>query len=373
MSTDQDAAARRIMDQFGEENRIPYLNIEEGDVGVLIAFPIVGLFIAGLTSVESLALPFVTGGFGFGVAIIFVSPDHVNAWTWAKDVYRYAKRPQITFNAPDDPDSETNETEPNEGGLANYTPFRPDERTQDLTNIERAWPGAGAIQRDDGTMEAFLELTPGNMDFAMSDDWAQLQEAGEEFANKELASKLKLYATTRSFPVEQITENIEDRLNDEDVKANPIFRELLEEYRETRPKEMHDRGIQQVRYYVGVEVSPLEVYDRFRDEGTPAEKLTQFPVIGFLFNPFVTRREDLTDVERRAEMFEKLDSRVNDVRAEFIQQASGWSARRLSAVELFVLNMDFWNGHEHDYDEAERVVREQPTIGHSRREDDHDA
>jgi len=373
MSADQDAAARRIMDQFGEESRIPYLNIEEGDVGMLIAFPIIGLFIAGLTGIESLALPFVAGGLGFGVAVIYVSPTHLNAWTWTKDVYRYLKRPQITFSAPADVDTSTNESERNEGGLANYTPFKPDERTQDLTNIKRAWPGAGAIQREDGSMEAFIEIDPANMDFAMSDDWAQLQDAGEEFANKELDSKLKLHATTRSFPVEQITETIEDRLTDEDVTENPIFRELLEEYRETRPKEMRDRGIQQVRYYIGVEVSPIEVYDRFRDEGTPAEKLTQSPVIGFLFNPFVTRREDLTDVERRAQMFEKLDSRVNDVRSELIQQASGWSARRLSTVELFVLNMDFWNGREHDYDEAERVVRDQSIIGHSRREDPHDA
>jgi len=369
MSTDPDAAARRIMDQLGEESRIPYLNIEEGDVGVLIGFPIIGLFLAGLTGIESLALPLIAGGFGFGGAIVYVSPKHVNAWTWAKDVYRYAKRPQITFSAPTD----AVETERNEGGLANYTPFKPDERTQDLTNIKRAWPGAGAIQRADGAMEAFIEIDPGNMDFAMSDDWAQLQDAGEEFANKELNSKLKLHATTRSFPVEQITENIEERLSDEDVTENPIFRELLEEYRETRPSEMRDRGIQQVRYYIGVEVTPLEVYDRFHDEGTPAEKLTRFPVIGFLFNPFVTRREDLTDVERRVKMFEKLDSRVTDVRSEFIQQASGWSARRLSTVELFVLNMDFWNGREHDYDDAERVIRDQPIIGHSRREDEIDA
>ena len=361
------------MNQFGEESRIPYLNIEEGDVGVLIAFPVLGLFIAGFVGIESLALPLITAGLGFGVAVIYVSPDHLNAWTWTKDVYRYVKRPQITFSAPEEAESGTNETARNEGGLANYTPFKPDERTQELTNVKRAWPGAGAIQRADGAMEAFIEINPGNMDFAMSDDWAQLQEAGEEFANKELDSKLKFHATTRSFPVEQITETIEERLNDEDVKQNPIFRELLEEYRETRPKEMRDRGIQQVRYYIGVQVSPLEVYDRYRDEGTPAEKLTQFPVIGFLFNPFVTRREDLTDVERRAQMFEKLDSRVNGVRAEFIQQASSWSARRLSTVELFVLNMDFWNGREHDYDEAERIVREQPIIGHSRREDETNA
>jgi len=173
----------------------------------------------------------------------------------------------------------------NEGGLANYTPFKPDERTQDLTNIKRAWPGAGAIQRTDGTMEAFIEIDPGNMDFAMSNDWAQLQNAGEDFANKELDSKLKFHATTRSFPVEQITETIEERLTDEDVTEKPIFRELLEEYRETRPREMRDRGIQQMRYYLGVEVTPLEVYDRFRDEGTPTEKLTKFPVIGFFSIP----------------------------------------------------------------------------------------
>jgi len=361
------------MDQFGEANRIPYLNIEEGDVGVLLAFPIIGLFAAGLTGIESLAVPFVAGGFGLGVAVVYVSPAHLNAWTWTRDLYRYLKRPRVTFSAPAEPGSESAETARNEGGLANYTPFTPDERTQDLTNVERAWPGAGAVQRSDGTMEAFIELDPGNMDFAMADDWAQLQEAGEAFANKELDSKLKLHATTRSFPVEQLTATIEERLTDEDVTENPIFRELLEEYRETRPKEMRERGIQQVRYYIGVQVTPLEVYDRFRDEATPVEKLTEFPVIGFLFNPFVTRRADLSDVERRAQMFEKLDGRVTDVRSEFVQQASGWSARRLSTVELFVLNMDFWNGREHDYDDAERVVRDQPVVGRSRREDAHDA
>ena len=47
-------------------------------------------------------------------------------------------------------------------------------------------------------MEAFIEISPGNMDFAMSGDWAQLQEAGEEFANKELDSKLKLVTSRTS-------------------------------------------------------------------------------------------------------------------------------------------------------------------------------
>jgi len=357
------------MNQFGEENRIPYLNIEEGDVGVLIAFPLIGLFIAALTGVESLALPFVAGGFGLGIAIIYVAPSHLNAWTWVTDGYRYLKRPRVTFSAPEDPDGGTNEAVRNEGGLANYTPFQPDERTQDLTNVERAWPGAGAIQRPDGAMEAFVEIDPDNMDFAMSEDWAKLQEAGAEFANKELDSRLKLHATTREFPIAQVVENIEERLDDEDVAENPVFRDLLEEYLKTRPREMRERGIQQIHYYIGVEVSPIEVYDRYRDESTPAEKLTHLPVVGFLFNPFVTRRENLQEVERRARMFETLDDRVAAVRSEFVQQASGWSARRLSTVELFTLAMDFWNGHEHDYDDPESVVRGQPAMDHREREE----
>ena len=368
--SDPDAAARRIMDQFGEASHIPYLNIEEGDVGVLIAFPIGGLVLAGLTGIESLALPFVAGGLGCGAALVYVAPDHLTAWTWTKDIARYLKRPQVTVSVPEEPTHGTSNSERNEGGLANYTPFTPDKRTQDLTNVERAWPGAGAIQRSDGTMEAFIEVDPGNMDFAMADDWAQLQEAGAEFANTELNATLKFHATTRSFPVEQLTDTIADRLTDEDVTENPILKQLLEEYRETRPHEMRERGIQQVQYYLGVQVSPLEVYDRYRNEETPAEKLTQLPIIGVLFTPFVTRRADLTATERRARMFDTLDSRVADVRSEFIQQASGWSARRLTTVELFMLNMDFWNGREHDYDDAERVVREQPVVDHSRREAD---
>ena len=357
------------MNQFGEESRIPFLNIEEGDVGVLIGFPLLGLFIAGLTGIDSLALPFIAGGFGLGAAVVYVAPDHLTAWAWTKDVYRFVKRPRRTFSATSTEDNPVR----NEGGLANYTPFKPDERTQDLTNIERAWPGAGAIQRSDGVMEAFIEVNPGNMDFAMSDDWAALQNAGTEFANKELDSKLKFHATTRSFPVERLTETIEQRLSDEDVTQNPIFRELLEEYRERRPLEMRNRGTQQIRFFIGVEVSALEIYGQFRDERTPAEKLTEIPVIGFLFNPFVTRREELTETEERARMFERLDSRISGVDSGFIQQASGWSARRLSTVELFVLAMDFWNGHEHDYDNPRRVIRDEPIIGNSRREDDLDA
>lgn len=368
MSPDNNAAARRIMDELGEENRIPLINVKEGDVYVLLGFPIAGLLIGGLLGRDVLVLPLILVGIISGVAAVYASPPHLSASVWLTDVYRYyCKRPRFTFNPPVEaaPGADTAKSA---GGMINYTPFSPDERTQDLTNIERAWPGAGAIQRTDRTMEAFVEIDPGNMDFAMSGDWAAVQTAGAEFANKELDYSLKFHATTRSFPVENLISQIDSRLDDDDVRSNPIFEELLTEYREQRPRELE--GTQQIRYFVGVQVTPLAVYNRYQDEYSPAEKLTRLPVIGFLFNPFVTRRETFTNAELRAKMFEKLDQRIQTVETELVQKAPGWSARRLSTVELFLLSMDFWNGEEHEYDDAANTMRNQPVVGHQRRQAD---
>jgi hypothetical protein len=69
-------------------------------------------------------------------------------------------------------------------------------------------------------------------------------------------------------------------------------------------------------------------------------------------------------------MLEKLDERLRAVQSEFIQKASRWSARRLSTVELFVLNWEFWNGVEYRESTPESIVREQPVVGDSTRRDD---
>ncbi|MFP9193888.1 hypothetical protein [Natronosalvus vescus] len=366
MAREHGAAGRRIMDELGEQNRIPLLNIAEGDVYVLLGFPIVGLLVGGFTGLDGVVLPFVLLGVIVGTAIVYASPSHLPASTWLADVYRYyCKRPRFTYSSETAEESAASTTE---GGLVSYTPFQPDERTQDLTSIERAWPGAGAIERSDGAMEAFLEIDPGNMDFAMSGDWAQIQRLGEEFANRELDFPLTFHATTRPFPVETLIDQIDDRLTDEDVEQNPVFEALLEEYREKRPREL--AGTHQLRFFIGVEVAPLEVYNRYQDERSPAEKLTSFPVIGFLFNPFVTRRENMADAELRAAMFRKLENRCRTIQAEFIQKVPGWSARRLSTVELFILATEFWNGEQHDYDETADAVREYPILGHQRREEE---
>ena len=313
MNTDKDAAARRIMNELGEESRIPVLNVEEGDIGVLLGSPLIGLFAASLTGIEFLSLPLAAFGLALGTAVVYAAPSELTAWSWLRDVFRfYAKRPRVTHSHPPTEGGSTTE-----GGLVQYTPFSVDERTQDLTNVERAWAGAGVVERTDGTMEAFLELHPANMDFAMSGDWQSIQETAQAFANTELDFRVTFHATTRSFPAERLVTRMEDRLGDADVLDNEVFRELIEEYREQRPAELAESN--RIHYYLGVEVDRYEVYNRFDRERTPSERLTQFPVIGFLFNPFLTRREDLSDEELREAMFDVLDTRLRTVESELIE------------------------------------------------------
>ncbi|QLG28978.1 hypothetical protein HUG10_16180 [Halorarum halophilum] len=368
MTNDHDAASRRIMDAIGEESRLPIINIPEGDVYVLVGFPTVGLLLGGLTGIDVLVLPLVLLGILTGVAAVVASPSHLPAGTWLGDVARYyLARPRVTVAAPTGHSSdEANAARQTDGGVREYSPFTPDERTQDLTGLERAWPGAGAIEQSDGTMVGMLQLDPANMDFAMSGDWASRQAVAEKFANNDLDFPLTLHATTRPFPVEQLIDQIDDRLMDDDVAANPVFRELLEEYRERRPADLAET--QQLHYYLGVEVTPFEVYNRHTDERPPAERLSRIPVLGVLVTPFVTRRERLTEGELRAELFDLLDRRCRAVETELVGATGGWSSHRLDTPELYLLAMEFWNGETHEYGDAAAAVSTVPAIDHHPRE-----
>jgi hypothetical protein len=349
------------MNRLGEDSRIPVVNIREGDVGVLLGFPLAGLLVGSLLNVEFIAIGLLGAGLMAGTALVYAAPPQLTAWDWLTDVLKYiVLRPRVTLNYRTDADQASTE-----GRLVEYSPFRVDESTQDLTNVKRAWPGANAVERTDGTMGAFIELRPSNMDFAMSDDWAAVQRAGAEFANNELDFPLTMYATTRSFPVERLVQQLDERLEDEDVKQNPVFDNLIKEYRDRRPDNLADA--QEVHYYLGVEVDRIEVYKRYGAEQTPGEKLTNFPIIGFLFNPFVTRRERFDEAEVRAAMFEKLDDRIETVRTELVDNVNGWSGRRLSTTELFVLLTEFWNGEELPEENAERLLRSEASLDRQRR------
>ncbi|MFC7070522.1 hypothetical protein [Halobaculum lipolyticum] len=335
------------------------MNVREGDFGVLLGFPIAGLLI-GSALWNPLVFPLTLLGVVVGVATVYAAPSHRTAWGWLKDVGRYyLRRPQYTLSRP--------EKASHDGisGSRSYSPFIPDERTQDLTNVTRAWPGTGVIEREDGALEAVIEVTPANMDFAMSGDWEAVQRAGERFANGSLRFPLTVHTTTQAFPGKQLVERLTERRDDPDVVENDAFGALLTEYRERRPAELADT--RQHQYYLGVTVRPSDLTRTHAGEPTPSERLAAFPVFGVLVSPLISRRSAPTPARRRQELYDQLRERLRIVESEFIEPVDEWESRRLSTVELFVLTATFWNGTE--YDAADRLLACEPAVGSaSRRE-----
>lgn len=337
MSDRDSPASRRVMDALGGDRRLPIIGIDERDLYVLVSFPIAGLVGGAALGVEALVLPLVCLGLAIGVAVVYAAPRQLPASTWLLDVARFfLRRPRVSLH-----DGVAGDTSP-DGGVPR--PFVVDEQTQELTALKRAWPGHGAIERTDGTMEAFVEITPGNMDFAMADDWATRQAVAEAFADQELTFRLTLYTTTEPYPAATLVEQLDARLASSAVSANESLRALIAAYRDQRPAELADTN--RIRYFVGVEVAPFEVYERHPDERTPAERLSTLPVVGVLVTPFVTRRDRLTDAELRGAQLEKLRERVRTVDTEFVGKTSDWAARRLSTAEVMGLATQFWNGTE---------------------------
>lgn len=346
MSDDDQYGTRRVMDRLGETRRIPFFNVTEGDLGVLIGFPIAGLFVAAFTGQQWLTLPLVAIGLVIGVAGVYAAPAQLNAWTWLTDVARYALlRPRFTYREPRANGSSVSE------GFVSYTPFEPEEQTGDLTGVACAWPGEGVLERSDGSMETFVELHPSNMDFAMNADWASIQRSAREFANGNLDFPLTFHATTRTFPVEELVDSLEDRLTDDDVRANDMFRTLVIEYRNRRPSDLADT--RQIRYYLGLEVSKFDVHRRYRQEPTPAERLSEFPILGILATPFITR-ERYSEEELRRRMFEELDGRRHTVQTRLVDAIPGWSATPLTTIELVQMTAEFWGGEPEESREFEQ-------------------
>ena len=116
----------------------------------------------------------------------------------------------------------------------------------------------------------------------------------------------------------------------------------------------------------------MEIYQRYDAEKTPLERLAEFPVLGFLLNPFVVKRVELEDAQIRTTLFEKLDDRIQTVRSEFVDNMSGWSCRRLTTTELFYLTIEFWNGDQQSEADAGRLIRTDPVVGRSPRESEGD-
>jgi hypothetical protein len=342
------AASRRILATLTPVRRVPLLGLRSGDAQILLGGPVAGLFLVSLFEARALVLPAALLGLFVAIVLVVAAPPHLTAGVWVRTLGRYyLRRPTHSLAA--DPERGTGRI-----------PFVPAESTQEVTNIARAWPGLAAVERTDGTLEAMIEIDPSPMGFALSSDWAGVESTITEFVNAEGEFPLKLHVRTRPFPVESVVGVGGESLPTPETPAGCTRSALTEAYRRERRDAL--AGSTHPQYFLSVSVSPVEVYERDAQEGTPAERLAGVPLVGVLARTVLRGREPLSPLERRERMAEKLDARIETLQTELFGHVPGWRARRLSTTELYELCVEFWGGTPVD-----RPVRTRTAVGRQSR------
>lgn len=361
---------RRVMDRFGDIKRVPiplFRGMRRSD-GYLIAGGALGGFLVGsLFDVNPLV--FTVAGLCLSILLVRASVSHKSTLDWVLDLINYLWRPKRYYAASADAPSAAQ----NDGGLSNITPFSPDTTTQDLTMIDRVWPGTGAVLRSDGRMEAILEIEADQMDHAQSDEWAAMYDVARDFANDEIENPVTLHVVTEPFDLANVEDRLEDRLGSPDIQNHDTLKELLAEYRNQRPRRIRERGTQEPRFFISVVATRDEIDTVDTEERRPLEKLARTPLVGVIFRPFVTTQRDLSDAEVYERMFEKLEQRVDTAQETLVKRTPGFSGRRLSTIEMLSIQAKQLNHHRDGYDDLETVIRSSPAIGRApNRRTEHD-
>jgi len=350
---------RGIINEEGVENRIPLLGWRQSDALFVTVITVLG-FIFGLD--HGVLWVVTTGGCLVGsVLIVYAKPKSLNIYEAGKISVEYLLKPRIIRSASKSSDPDVR----NEGGLLDKTPFKPEERSQDLTNTHLIFPGESAILSEDGRMERMIEIHGDSMDFAPSEVWAARQEIGQELANRVDADRFKIYLTTRSFSFGEIVDRLEGRLDDPDIKSSPAARSLLEDYYEKRPKRMEEQNLQEPHFYLLISVAKTDVSIGYTDEPTPAEKLSNVPIVGRVVDRVVetSDQEEQTPVSKKEEMhkkmIDKLDELTRQVEDNYIVATDGYTYTRLSSIEMTLLLAQLNNNPDVSEAHVEQVFEEQ--------------
>jgi len=362
---------RGIVNEEGVENRIPLLGWRQSDA-LFVAVITVLTFVFTI-EYGFIWIPATAAGAFVGFVIVYIKPNSLSITEAAEVSVGYLLKPRIIRSASKSAPPEAR----NEGGLLARTPFRPEDRSQDLTNVKLIFPGESAILAEDGKMERLIEVHGESMDFAPSEVWGARQEVGQELANRVDADRLKIYLTTRDFEFGEIADRLEDRMDDPDIKSSPAAQSVLEEYYEKRPKKMENKGLQESRFFLVISVSRKEVSIGYTDEPTPMEKLSNVPIIGGVVKRFVdlpSQNNEISASRREKthrKMIDKLDELSQKVEDNYISDTDGYTHTRLSSLEMTVLLSHFKNNPDVEESHVKQLFEEQmdeEAVEHQQRE-----
>ncbi|MFW5929043.1 MAG: hypothetical protein ACOCT0_01295, partial [Halobacteriota archaeon] len=239
-------------------------------------------------------------GLVLGALAVYATPDYMTASEWVSTYAHYLHRPKEVAHVRYDFDSRREQLDLPESGFHEL-----DERTQDLTDVERVHVDHDSVERVDGAYVGAVRVEPANMALATDRRWRDNVSAFADFFNNSVEWSVQLYSTTAEFPVDEYLRRRERRLEDDDVAGNPIFRRLVEEWLDWYPRELEARGTNMREHYVVVPVRRDEVAGADDGDGL-AGALADLPLVGGVFGA-LSYGERLTEDEIRARALTELD------------------------------------------------------------------
>ncbi|MGK2230797.1 MAG: hypothetical protein ACI9QA_000959, partial [Methanobacteriota archaeon] len=305
-----------------------------------------------------------------GAVAVYVTPDYLTASEWVSTYFHHLRRPTESEHVRYDFGSAREQRDFPESRF-----YELDERTQELTDVERVHVDRDAVERFDNAFVGAVRVEPANMALATDRRWRDNVAAFADFFNNSVEWAVQLYSTTTEFPVDDYLRRRERRLDDDDVAGNPVFRRLIEEWLDWYPRELEARGTNIREHYVVVPVRRDEV--RSADGGGGVlDSLADLPLVGGVFGA-LSSGDGMTEDEIRARALNELDERLRMVENEGIQNLDGCRAHRVDSDELVRLLAEFWEGESADHVE-EGAVRENPVVAgeydaEREREEDGDA
>jgi hypothetical protein len=344
--------SRITIESLSASETVPFLGIHKTDFKVLFALP-VALLITGILA-DSVLVGIGSGAvaFVFCAGIVFVTPSYMTSMQYLRALREYLRRPKellYTSNPDMDPDSY-------------FERIEEEQTTTELTHVQRYYD-RGVIEREDGKLLAAVRLEPQSMDFAQGDEWAAVTRTTEEFANNALDFDCQFYVTSRRFPVESYTNELEARLEDEDIASLPMMRATLKELIQERPKELEEANLAPLHFYAIVSVGEGEVVTDTTADTSALEKLSNIGGLGIAFSIFASMRDNLDELHTRARMLRKLDERVSTLENGLVRNIEGYDSSRVSTAEWVLTLEDYWKSQTMDFNQFEGVADSAPIVG----------
>ena len=280
--------------------------------------------------IQGLTLPLAAIAIAAGAVFVYLTPTYTTSLDWVLLMVRFKRQPR----------TEAYET------------------ATECTQIERVYPDRDVLERQDGAFLAFVQVTPPPMALATDAEWEAKATGFQEFLNTAVTFPIEIFSTTQAFPVETYLAHYRARRDDDDVKANPRLKALIDNYIEWYERDLRARQMTIRDHYIIIPVTPQEV--RFERESV-LSKLVGVPVLG----AFISAWNAPSQSEEQAAMFEALEERTRRVETG-IREMEGCQVGRVSGEDASRLVAEFWAGKDIDYGDLSQALRTTPLVGGSR-------